>query len=107
MSQAPRDTTTRRLLPDGLSESEVHELLADERRRLVLDSLAERSGAVDVAELAATVTKREDGSQAPDRATRKSVEADLHHRQLPRLADVGIIDYDRDSHEVELRDSCS
>lgn len=95
----------------GACESLVT-LLADRRRRLVwahvttaaedvftLDELAEQ--------VAAWEREQRDGSEpaglpAPDDRHQR-VAVDLHHRHLPRLADVGIVEYDARSRTVRQR----
>lgn len=70
--------------------------LADRRRRYLLYCLTRDAAEVrELSELAADVAAVEeaaDGSVGGPKP--RAVETDLHHRQLPRLADVGLIDYD-------------
>jgi hypothetical protein len=86
---------------DRLTESEYHELLAVERRRTALDILASANAPVTLEELAATVAERESGPDIPDEATIERVAITLHHNHLPKMADVGAIDYDPDTPRVE------
>lgn len=71
-----------------LSESDRHRLLADRRRRVLLDVLADRDGPVELTDLAATVAAREDGTDD------ERVAIDLHHHHLPLLDDLGVVVYD-------------
>ena len=81
----------------GLSESERHLLLSAERRRIALSVLEDRADPMDLEALAAAVAARadDDGEDAVDRTM-----IDLHHSHLPRMDDLGVVDYDRDSGEV-------
>lgn len=84
-----------------LTEDDRHRLLAAERRRIALDVLAERTVPVDLETLAAAVAARE--TDDPDEPTGDAVErvaVTLHHAHLPRMADYGVIDYDRESGQV-------
>lgn len=70
--------------------------LADTRRRYLLYCLTRDPAEVrELSELAADVAAVEEAADVSvESPTSESVEIDLHHRQLPRLADVGLIDYD-------------
>lgn len=63
------------------------EALADERRRRVLYALRENDGVLDAEDLACTLA-------AEFGADRESVHMRLHHADLPRLAECGIVEYD-------------
>jgi hypothetical protein len=74
----------------------VFELLSDAHRRYLFYHLFEMNGGVAEFEAVANAVYRyetagEDGSDT----TRKAVRIGLHHVHLPRLADAGVIDYDR------------
>lgn len=72
------------------STEELHDVLASENRRMVLQFFRERGDEVaTLDELAGHVTARGGGVDDPDRA--KTV---LHHAALPKLANVGAIEYD-------------
>lgn len=72
----------------------LYRSLASTRRRLLLSHLTTRSGEpVSVEELVDVVVEREQPD--PGLAShRERVVTDIHHVHLPRLADVGVIDYD-------------
>lgn len=81
--------------PDHLDD--VFHVLADRRRRYLLyclaqatDGLAERSQLVDAV---AAFEAAAPGEEEPPPAG--SIESELHHCHLPRLADAGFVDYDR------------
>ena len=59
---------------------------------------------MNVRELSEEVAARETGEDPPPRDKRQSVYVSLHQTHLPKLDDLGIVDYDNDSKEVALRD---
>ncbi len=68
-------------------------LLASRRRRLVIRRLGSARGEwVAVSTLADWIAER--SGDFGGAAVRRSVETDLHHVQLPKLAAAGVIDYD-------------
>lgn len=97
MSQSTTETTIEKCVRTvDLAASDEHRLLADEQRRLALALLSQRQRVVDVAELAAEIAHREAddesvGEEAVDRAI-----ISLHHRHLPLMDDLGVVDYDAD-----------
>ena len=85
------------------------DLLANRRRRFVLYDLRDRASAVGTEALAERVAAREREADDPVTAPESSaggrterVLADLHHCQLPRLAEAGVVDYDVDDGFVSL-----
>lgn len=82
-----------------LSETERHTLLRDDRRRLVLDVLAERPETVTLSEVAAEVAAREDGCDA-DSDTVERIEVALHHTHLPKMDELGALSYRPDTHRI-------
>jgi hypothetical protein len=84
----------------GLTESERYGLLSDERRRLVLDVLADRTTPVTLDRLAEAVVAHEDGLDPDDDGTVERMRIDLHHRHLPKMAALDVIDYDPQSNRV-------
>ena len=99
MSEITNDRTTNGRT-SGLTTSERHALLAAERRRVTLEILAGRTAPVDLEEVATEVAAREDGVDASEEAT-KRVTLSLHHTHLPKMADLGVLKYDPDSHRIE------
>lgn len=81
------------------------DLLADERRRYVLESLRNHSDDhVPVTDLIDSVTTKVE--RHPEKAVnRNELEVDLHHQQLPKLAAVGIIDYNARTQTIQVRDA--
>ncbi len=79
---------------EHLSENEYHELLASERRRTTLGVLATTTPPIELEKLASTVAARERGVDAVDTEAIELVTVDLHHKHLPKLASLEIVDYD-------------
>jgi hypothetical protein len=97
MSQTTSQTTDDDRTVIDLTEEERYDLLAAERRRAVLAVLAERGAPTTLDELAAAVATREDGETgATDRLA-----VSLHHVHLPRMDDLGVLDYDPADNRVE------
>lgn len=98
MTQATTEIADEFAEAAELTESEWHRLLANERRRLVLDVLADRTTPVTLDDLAAAVAAREEGLDAADAV--ESVKLTLYHAHLPKLADLGVLGFDPDSHRI-------
>lgn len=84
-----------------LSESDRHRLLAAERRRVLLDVLSDPTPPCDLEELAAAVIAREEGTDDPEDEVREQVVVSLYHHHLPMMADLGVLDFDREAGRVE------
>lgn len=100
MSKTSNDRTTDGRT-GGLTTSERHELLAAERRRITLEVLAGRTNPLDLQELATEVATREDGVEAGDQEDMKRLVLTLHHTHLPRMAELGVLEYDPDSRRID------
>lgn len=98
--------STRDRLPDraeergtalaALNESDTYRLLASERCTVAFDMLSERTAPVELEDLARAVAAFEsEGEDAVDEATIR-----LHHVHLPKLDELGLIDYDRAANRV-------
>jgi len=100
MSQSSNDRADEQGDTIELTTDERHCLLADSRRRNVLDVLADRATPVDFTDLARAVADREfDGGADPDQVERVAVS--LHHVHLPKMADCGVVEYDPSTNRVE------
>lgn len=83
-------------------------LLADRRRRLLWAHLnASSEDVFTLEELAGQLAERErePGVDPVSDDRRQRVAVDLHHRHLPALADVGVLEYDARSRTVRYRKS--
>ncbi|WP_436923693.1 DUF7344 domain-containing protein [Halosimplex amylolyticum] len=95
---------TTELRPDfaataDLTESELFGVLSERRRRLLLDVLDERTTPLGLRELATGIVAREGGDPDDIEAVR-AVEIVLHHKHLPKLNALDVLDYDRDEKQI-------
>jgi predicted transcriptional regulator len=80
--------------------TEVCELLAERRRRHVCALLGRRAPRT-LDDLASAVAAREAGSEGAVTAEhRERVKLSLYHVHLPRLAEAGVVAFDRDAGRV-------
>ena len=105
MSQSSSDLPFDRSGSVGLSESDVHRILASERRRALLSVLEDRRELRDLEGLASTVAEYEDGLGGPEPSFVDRVAATLHHNHLPKLAAVGLVEYDHRTGRVRTNDA--
>lgn len=83
-----------------IDPSEKCDLLAEKQRRLVLDIISGITSPIELEELSVRVASFESGTLTKDDAVER-VAISLHHIHLPRLADVGVLDYDQESNVIE------
>lgn len=76
-----------------LSRDEIHHVLSNERRRLVLASL-DNGTELSVRELAGRIARVQTEMEQPPRQKRQSVYVSLLQLHLPKLDDLSIIEYD-------------
>lgn len=100
MSATVRSKTDK----SALNEKTIHDVLRNDRRRLVLESLREGGGTATVSDLAKSIAAVESDERPPPRNKRQSVYVSLHQTHLPKLDSLGIVSYDSDDREVELLD---
>lgn len=106
-------TSTQEPVPDDddtveeLAETEIHDVLRNERRRLVLERLTNNDGPASVRELAEHVAAMEIGEETAPENRLQSVYVSLHQTHLPKLDELGIIDYDTDNKSVSLTERAS
>jgi hypothetical protein len=89
---------------DSLDAGQIHDILRNDRRRLAIGCLREFGGSMSVRDLSEEVATRETGEAPAPRDKRRSVYVSLHQTHLPKLDDLGIVDYDTETKEVSLRD---
>ncbi|WP_232687500.1 helix-turn-helix domain-containing protein [Halobacterium zhouii] len=87
---------------DDLAATDIFPLLADDRRRAILHYLCQHTGAVSLGELAEQLAVREDN---PTYDHYERILTDLHHTQLPKLVDGGLVRYDVDQETVRALDA--
>jgi len=88
------------------SEEEVYDAVKNLRRRYVLYYLNERGRPVELGDLAEQVAAWENNVAVEDVSPeqRKSVYSALYQTHLPKLEDIGIVTYDRESKRVSFSD---
>ena len=90
--------------PD-LAAVDIHDVLSNERRRMVLSILHEADGGTTTArDLSEQIAEMETGQSPPPRNIRQSAYVSLHQTHLPKLDELGIIDYDESAKTVTLTD---
>lgn len=87
-----------------LEAVDIHEVLSNERRRMVLSILHEEDGETTARDLSERIAELETGQNPPPRNIRQSAYVSLHQTHLPKLDELGIIAYDESSKRVALTD---
>ncbi|MFB6202852.1 MAG: winged helix-turn-helix domain-containing protein [Halorhabdus sp.] len=89
-----------------LTPDDVFDILSNPRRRMVLYYLREHAGSVDVKELAEAIAAMENDVDVSELTSqqRKRVYVSLYQTHLPKMAETGVIDYDKDGGTVRLTD---
>ncbi|MFW5919677.1 MAG: DUF7344 domain-containing protein [Halanaeroarchaeum sp.] len=86
----------------GLPETEIHDLLRNERRRQTLRHLQDTVGTTTLRDLAVRIAEEETGESPPPRNIRNSVYNSLHQTHLPKLDSRGIVEYESDRKTIRL-----
>lgn len=87
----------------SLEDVEIHTILSNERRLMVLKFLREATEKeLSVRELSRRIAEIETGESPPPNSARQSAYVALHQTHLPKLAEFGVVDYDRQSKTVAL-----
>lgn len=84
--------------------SKMFDILSNSRRRVVIAYLNERE-AVKVDELVDAIVQFED-RLSPQGDDFDRVYADLHHAHLPKLAELGVVEYHCEQGVIEMDSSC-
>lgn len=90
-----------------LAQTDIHDVLRNDRRRRVLARLHESGGCGTVTDLADFVAAEETGKSPPPRKARQSVYVSLHQTHLPKLDELGIATYDSETKQVRLSDNAA
>lgn len=80
-----------------LSTSTAFELASSARRQLVAAVLSERVEPLTLDELVAEIARSE-GAASPGEGD--AIRLELHHCHLPKLADAGLVRYDRETNRL-------
>ncbi|WP_227353391.1 DUF7344 domain-containing protein [Haladaptatus salinisoli] len=90
-----------------LSRDVAFEILTNARRRYALAYLRSQADAVSIGELAEEVAawEHDTTTELVSSKERKSVYTSLYQTHLPKMADAGVVEYDRQRGVVRLRDT--
>lgn len=94
MQTETRETTA------GNAREEWFAALTHGQRRRVLDALGAAEGSLTVTDLASEFARRTDREADPERVERLRVV--LYHWHLPRLAEAGLVEFDRSEKTAAL-----
>lgn len=87
-----------------LEPVDIHDVLSNERRQHTIEFLRDAGGQMPARDLAVKIAEAETGDSPPPDNIRQSVYVSLHQTHLPKLDDLGIVEYDSESKTVELLD---
>jgi DNA-binding transcriptional ArsR family regulator len=85
-----------------LSETDIHDILSNDRRRRVIEHL-QHHREVSLRDLSVRIAEVETGESPPPSNIRNSVYVSLHQTHLPKLDTAGIVDYDKDRKTITLK----
>lgn len=88
----------------SLSETTIHSILQNERRRYVLEYLRNQEQQTSLRDVVEWIAKIESDESPPPKNVRNSVYVSLHQTHLPTLDEAGIVDYDTDRKTISLRE---
>ena len=86
----------------ALPEVEVYHVLSNARRREALAELWTQPEALSLRELSERVAATESGQRPAPRALRESVYNALHQTHLPKMDELGLVEYDPDRKLVRV-----
>lgn len=94
---------------DTLTQDTAYDLLSNARRRLVISHLRGAEGPVSVSDLSERIAAWENDIPAEELSDQqiKRVYVSLYQIHIPKLDEFGLVDYDKDSGEVELTPAIS
>ncbi len=85
---------------ESLAESEVFHILGNDRRRAIVQLLAQEPGQVGVSDIATEIAASESDTTPVPNNLYKSVYVSLQQTHLPQLEEDGIIEYDSDAKTI-------
>lgn len=102
MNQPPQTEVEARAYSEAeyLTESEYHSLMASSRRRAAMDVLATADSPIALEALAARVAEQEYGDDVAEQEAIDLATLHLHHADLPKMAALGVIDYDPETARI-------
>nr|WP_317176075.1 hypothetical protein [Halovivax sp. KZCA124] len=106
MSPSQNDSSDDQPLGDiPLSLDAILDILANERRRALLEYLWEEPDNSGSFEEATRYTIAKIGRKRGVQPNHDDILVDLHHRQLPKMVDAGVIDYDIRSQSIRYHEN--
>lgn len=90
-----------------LTEYEIHDVLRNERRTQTLKCLSRTEEMMTVRELSERLAALETGETPPPRNIRESAYNSLHQVHLPKLDELGIVEYEQNRKLISLADGYS
>jgi len=93
--------------PAELDAVEIHHVLSNERRQIVIDQLRETGKTMSARDLSEHIAECETGESPPPRNIRQSAYVSLHQTHLPKLDELGIVEYDESDKTVTLDEAAS
>ena len=84
-----------------LEESEVFHILGNDRRRAIVQLLADHDHRIDVSDVATDIAETESDAQSVPNNLYKSVYVSLQQTHLPQLEEDAVIEYDPESKTIE------
>ena len=82
--------------PDRLEDSEIFHILGNDRRRAIVQFLAEENDHIEVSDVATAIADSESESDSVPNNLYKSVYVSLQQTHLPQLEEDGVVEYDSD-----------
>ncbi|MDS0475086.1 ArsR family transcriptional regulator [Natrinema sp. 1APR25-10V2] len=86
---------------EPLEESEVFHILGNDRRRAIVQLLADEGGQVDVSDVANEIAAAESDTSPVPNNLYKSVYVSLQQTHLPQLEEDAVIEYDSDAKTIQ------
>ncbi|KTG08570.1 hypothetical protein AUR64_18005 [Haloprofundus marisrubri] len=84
----------------SLAETDIYDVLKNERRQRVVERLADCAETQSVRALSEHIAAIETDTETPPRNVRHSVYVSLCQTHIPKLDDLDIVDYDADAKDV-------
>lgn len=102
--EQPSDETS-----EALSKDVLFEILKNQRRRDALQYLKDNDGEAKLSDMAEYIAAKENDIdiQALSSSQRKRVYIGLYQCHLPKMASSGVIDFDKNRGDIELREAAS
>jgi len=85
----------------AINQSEIFSVLQNERRRMMLEIL-HKDGPKSLRDISETIARIESDSNEPVSNVRKSIYVSMLQTHVPKMENMGIIAYNRDSDRLEL-----